>query len=267
MIGWFKPDPRDLCNVGVLKSEEREKMSYVQIVQRLPEEWRPVMLELVEVMEKDMREQLAVRRQDFDALTAVVQELAEAQKRTEQRLDRLEAVVQELAQAQKRTEQRVEELAQAQKRTEQRVEELAQAQIQTRKDLHAHLSAIGARWGMQTEESFRTAIQAILGEFAGLRVERFTAYDAEGEVFGRPDQVEIDVLVRNGQTILGEIKASMSRGDVYLLARKVAFYERRQGVKVDRTIIITPMLDPRAQPVANALGIQVYTSAYDFGET
>jgi len=241
-------------------------MSYVQIVQRLPEEWRPVMLELVEVMGKDMREQLAVRRQDFDALTAVVQELAQAQKRTEQRLDRLEAVVQELAEAQKRTEQRIEELAEAQKRTEQRVEELAEAQIQTRKDLHAHLSAIGARWGMQTEESFRTAIQAILGEFAGLRVERFTAYDAEGEVFGRPDQVEIDVLVRDGQTILGEIKAYMSRGDVYLLARKVAFYERRQGAKVDRTII-TPMLDPRAQPVANALGIQVYTSAYDFGET
>jgi len=242
-------------------------MSYVQIVQRLPEEWRPAMLELVEVMGKDMREQLAVRRQDFDALTAVVQELAEAQKRTEQRLGRLEAVVQELAEAQKRTEQRVEELAEAQKRTEQRVEELAEAQIQTRKDLHAHLSAIGARWGMQTEDSFRTAIQAILGEFAGLRVERFTAYDAEGEVFGRPDQIEIDVLLRDGQTILGEIKASMSRGDVYLLARKVAFYECRQGVKVDRTIIITPMLHPRAQPVADALGIQVYTSAYDFGET
>jgi len=161
----------------------------------------------------------------------------------------------------------VQELAEAQKRTEQRVKELAEAQIQTRKDLHAHLSAIGARWGIQTEESFRTAIQAVLGEFAGLRVERFAAYDAEGEVFGRPDQVEIDVLVRDGQTILSEIKSSMSRGDVYLLARKVAFYERRQGVKVDRTIIITPMLDPRAQPVANALGIQVYTTAYDFGET
>jgi hypothetical protein len=241
-------------------------MSYVQIVQRLPEEWRPIMLELVDAIRKDLYEQLSVPRKDFDTLTAVVQELAEAQKRTEQR-------VEELAEAQKRTEQRldrleavVQELAEAQKRTEQRVEELTQAQIQTRKDLHAHLSAIGARWGMQTEESFRTAIQAILGEFAGLRVERFTAYDAEGEVFGRPDQIEIDVLVRDGQTILGGIKASMSRGDVYLLARKVAFYERRQGVKVDRTIIITPMLDPRAQPVADALGIQVYTSAYDFGE-
>ncbi len=53
-----------------------------------------------------------------------VEELAEAQKRTEQR-------VEELAEAQKRTEQRVEELAEAQKRTEQRVEELAEAQKRT----------------------------------------------------------------------------------------------------------------------------------------
>ena len=78
-----------------------------------------------------MREQLAVRREDFDKLQNTVAQLAEAQKRTEQRvaelaeaqrrsdahLTRLEIAVVELAEAQKRTEQRVEELAEAQKRT------------------------------------------------------------------------------------------------------------------------------------------------------
>lgn len=234
-------------------------MSYVQILQRLPEEWRLPMLEFADAMEKRLRDQLAVRRQDFDALTAVVHELTEAQKRTEER-------VEELAQAQRRTEERVEELAQAQMRTEERVEELARAQTEARKDIHAHLSAIGARWGIQTEESFRKAIQAILSDFTDLRVERFSAYDAEGEVFGRPDQVEIDVLIRNGRTILGEIKSPMSKGDVYIFERKVAFYERRHGIKADDKIIITPMLDPRAQAVVDELGIRVYTSAYDFGE-
>ena len=242
-------------------------MSYAQIFQRLPEEVRFPMLEFADALEKKLRDQLAVRRQDFDELRAVVHELAQAQKRTEERLDRLEAVVEELAQAQKRTEERVTELAQAQKRTEERVTELAQAQTEARKDVHAHLSAIGARWGIQTEESFRKAIQAILSDFTDLRVERFTAYDTEGEVFGRPDQVEIDVLIRDGRTILGEIKSSMSKGDVYIFERKVAFYERRQGVKADCKIIITPMLDPRAQPVVDELGIQVYASAYDFGQT
>ncbi|HOR93568.1 MAG TPA: hypothetical protein PLZ38_06335, partial [Spirochaetota bacterium] len=46
---------------------------------------------------------------------------------TKAEFQELRVVVGELAEAQKRTEERVEELAQAQKRTEERVEELAQA--------------------------------------------------------------------------------------------------------------------------------------------
>jgi len=68
----------------------------------------------------------------------MVKELAEAQKRTEERISKveervtkLETAVHELAEAQKRTEQRVNELAEAQKRTEQRVNELAEAQKRT----------------------------------------------------------------------------------------------------------------------------------------
>jgi len=84
----------------------------------------------------------AVTRDDFNRLVVVVGELAEAQKKTEERLDLLSQRVEELAEAQKRTEQRVEELAQAQKKTEerldrlsQRVEELAEAQKRTEQRL------------------------------------------------------------------------------------------------------------------------------------
>ena len=68
------------------------------------------------------------RARDLRELKRAVQDLAEAQKRTEVRVEGLAARMEELAEAQKRTEQRVEELAEAQKRTEQRVERLAQAQ-------------------------------------------------------------------------------------------------------------------------------------------
>jgi chaperonin cofactor prefoldin len=60
-----------------------------------------------------------------------VKALAEAQRRSEERLDRLEAAVQELAEAQRRTDESVKALAEAQRRTEQRVEELAEAQRRT----------------------------------------------------------------------------------------------------------------------------------------
>ncbi len=83
-----------------------------------------------------------VTKTDFNELKTAVGELAEAQKRTEQRLDSLTVKVEELAEAQKRTEQRIEELAEAQKRTEQRldsltvkVEELAEAQKRTEQRL------------------------------------------------------------------------------------------------------------------------------------
>jgi outer membrane murein-binding lipoprotein Lpp len=75
---------------------------------------------------------------EFERLPRIVEELAEAQRRTEARVgelveaqQRTEARVEELAEAQRRTEARVEELAEAQRRTEARVEELAEAQRRT----------------------------------------------------------------------------------------------------------------------------------------
>jgi hypothetical protein len=74
----------------------------------------------------------------FDRLTAVVEQLAQAQQRTEVRLEQLtqaqqqtEARLEQLAQAQQRTEVRLEQLTQAQQRTEVRLEQLMQAQQQT----------------------------------------------------------------------------------------------------------------------------------------
>jgi len=73
-----------------------------------------------------------------EPVAAALHELAEAQRRTEQRLEQLAGRVEQLAgrveqlaEAQQRTELRIEELAQAQQRTELRLEELAQAQQRT----------------------------------------------------------------------------------------------------------------------------------------
>ncbi|NOX63456.1 MAG: hypothetical protein GXP42_16150 [Chloroflexi bacterium] len=113
-------------------------MSYASAISKFPEELRLPMLELIESVEEHMRAQLAVRREDFDALRESVLELTEAQKYSEKRLDRLEMTVQELVEAQKRTEARVEELVEAQKHTEERVgrlevvvQELVEAQKRT----------------------------------------------------------------------------------------------------------------------------------------
>jgi hypothetical protein len=110
-------------------------MSYAPILRNLPEDLRLTMLELIEAVEENMRDQLAVRREDFDALHATVREVAEVQYQTVERVDRLETAIVRLTEAQERTEERVGELAEAQKRTELRVEELAQAQTRSEERL------------------------------------------------------------------------------------------------------------------------------------
>ncbi|MCS6926025.1 MAG: hypothetical protein NZ578_09005, partial [Candidatus Binatia bacterium] len=126
-------------------------MAITEILERFPAELQSPVARLIEAL----REEFGVRRADFDELRAVVRELAEAQKRTEQR-------VEQLAEAQRRTEQRVEQLAEAQRRTEQRVEELAEAQRQTELRL-AELAEVQKLTTEGLEQLRKTFTQQIAG--------------------------------------------------------------------------------------------------------
>ncbi len=125
------------------------------------------------------------------------------------------------------------------------------------------IGALGARWGLRAESSFREAIKGILEEDFPVKVERYLAYDQEGEVFGRPDQVELDLIIRDGKTLIAEIKSSMSKSDVFVLKRKVEFYKKREGKEVDRVLIISPMVDSKAMDLAREYGFEVYSYPED----
>ncbi len=139
-----------------------------------------------------------------------------------------------------------------------------QGQILKRLDrFDQSIGALGARWGLHTEQSFRNALKRILEDSFDVKVRNVTEFDDEGEVFGRPDQVELDVIIHNGVLILCEIKSSISKSEMYIFARKVHFYEKQHGRKADRMVVISPMVDDRAKPLAQALGIEVYSHADD----
>ncbi|UJS06171.1 PD-(D/E)XK nuclease family protein [Cylindrospermopsis raciborskii] len=125
-------------------------------------------------------------------------------------------------------------------------------------------SAIGAivsRWGLYSEASFRNGLKAILGQSFGVEVLNLTLYDQEGEVFGRPEQVELDIIIKNGLTIVCELKSSIDKAGMYVFGRKAEFYAKNQNRVVDRKIVISPMVDERAIPVAKSLGIETYSYA------
>ncbi len=123
------------------------------------------------------------------------------------------------------------------------------------------IGALGARWGLHSEESFRNALKGILEESFPVKVERYLSYDREGIVFVRPDQIKLDLIIKNGEIIVAEIKSSMSKADVYAFLRKLDFYQSKEGVKVSRAIIISPIVDPRAKEMALKNGIEVYSYA------
>ncbi len=161
--------------------------------------------------------------------------------------------------SERRWQESMEEIKRLREESEQRWRELGEEIKRLHRMYDVGVGALGARWGLRAESSFREAIKGILEESFPVRVERYLAKDEEGEVFGRPDQVELDLIIRDGEVIAAEIKSSMSKSDLYTFDRKVRFYEKREGCRVKRKIVVSPMVAPEALPVAEALGIEVYT--------
>jgi hypothetical protein len=125
--------------------------------------------------------------------------------------------------------------------------------------MNRRISALGARWGLESEEAFREGLRGILEKELGLKVERWTAFDETGSVFGHPSQVEVDVAVSNGKVMLIEVSSHVKQADVAALVKKAELYEKITGRRPDRLIIVTPFVEERAMEAALKLGVEIYT--------
>ena len=120
------------------------------------------------------------------------------------------------------------------------------------------VGALGARWGLSSEKAFRDALTSVLEKNFDIKVLNVTEYDDLGMVFGRPDQIELDVIIVNGTLILMELKSSIDKAGMYIFERKARFYEQRHDRKANRLIVISPMIDARARQVGERLGIEMF---------
>jgi len=133
------------------------------------------------------------------------------------------------------------------------------AELKAQNDKHERsIGALGARWGMQSEQAFRDALAGILEKNFDVQVLNVNEFDDQGTVFGRPEQVELDVIIKNGLLIICELKSSIDKAGMYIFERKARFYEQRHQRTANRLIVISPMIDPRARKVAEKLGIETY---------
>ena len=102
-------------------------------------------------------------------------------------------------------------------------------------------------------------MRGILEKELGFKVERWRTYDEHGVIYGYPSDVEIDVAVANGKTILVEVSSHVRASDIYTFKRKAELYREKTGKAPDRLIIVTPYADEKALEAAVKLGIEIYT--------
>ncbi|MCS7133833.1 MAG: DUF3782 domain-containing protein [Candidatus Caldarchaeum sp.] len=211
---------------------------------------------------KNLQEQVVQLQKQVGGLQEQVTRLAEQVKTLQEQVAGQQRQIVTLQEQVKTLQERFviveEQIKKLQEQVAQHGEILRQHSIRIEK-LTRTLDAIGSRWGILSESAFREALKGIVEEFFGGRVSRWGIYDREGYVYGYPSLVEVDVLVRDAEHILVEVKSSVSRGDVAELLKSAALYEKEMKVK-PKLAIVSAYVDDKAKELAKSLGIAIYSS-------
>jgi len=243
------------------RQSREEQTRHWEENQRKWEENQRQLLELErksdERWEENQRQFAEMKRESEERWKENQRQLLEMKRASE---ERWEEGQRQLLELERKSEERWEENQRKWEANQQVINQMLESIRKLDKKYDQTLGALGTRWGLHSEDTFRNAISGILQEFpSGVEVIHVNEFDDAGEVFGRPDQIELDLIIRNGKLLIAEIKSSMSRGDMYLFERKARFYERRHQRTAHRLIVISPMVDKKAQEVAAKLGITVYS--------
>jgi flagellar hook-basal body complex protein FliE len=238
---------------------------YLEAIETLPPEIKLSLIKAFELFKEEIAE--TVKRSDFEELKAVVRELAEAQKRTEESLEsfkktteenfnRVWMAIDELAEAQKRTEESLEsfkktteenfnrvwmaidELAEAQKRTEQRVEELAKAQKRTeeelrtlikgQKEIRQELGGLSHTVGYRLEDESYKALPELLRQEMGLEIKGRLKRDFVE--IGEDRYIEVNIIGEG--TLNGRVYLIVGEAKTQLKKRDIdEFIKRADEIK------------------------------------
>jgi hypothetical protein len=153
-----------------------------------------------------------------------------------------------IAEHSKRVEENSKVLAEHSKRIEEFAKEV--------RGFRRTVTVIAHRFGVSSEEGFRDAMRYVVEEVSGIaKFERWAYNDVEGFVHGIPSAVEVDLLIKDKEHVLLEVKSGISRGDVMELHR-VREYEKITGIK-PRLAMIGGLIDRGAKELAEKLGVEI----------
>lgn len=217
----------------------QEYRAFVELLYKHPE-WRAELRQLLLTEEiltlpQFVRELAEIQRRHEERLTRVEERLAGV----EERLTRLETVVAELAEAQRRTEQRVEELAEAQRRTEQQVQRLTDRVAQNTGEI------LEVRYYLRAGTFFwRILLQPQVVSFA----------DLVPFIQGRLDEAQVDDLSLSDLILRGQLRpplgAEKSHPEAYLAVEVSAVVDREDVERALRRASLLRQAGLLALPVA-----------------
>ncbi|MCS7108361.1 MAG: DUF3782 domain-containing protein [Sulfolobales archaeon] len=119
------------------------------------------------------------------------------------------------------------------------------------------VKSIAHMYGLITEEGFREAVRFVIEEVLGVaKVSKWVYYDAKGVVYQRPSNVEVDVVIKDGEHILVEVKSRVDKGDLVELYNIGKLYSEVSGVK-PKLLILSAFFARGVLDLARELGVEL----------
>ncbi|MFH1954840.1 MAG: DUF3782 domain-containing protein [Pseudomonadota bacterium] len=134
-----------------------------------------------------------------------------------------------------------------------------QLQSKVTKDLGIKVDTVGARWGIFAESTIRNTLrELLLKDFKVKEVKEWKAQDKDGFVFGYPQEIQVDLLLKNKEDYVVEIKSSAGSGDVTLLHRKAKLYTQITGTS-PKMIFVAVNMNKEGRKSCQKLNIELIT--------
>ena len=223
-------------------------VSLIRKISEVEPPLREVLLAILEEIEKQRAQfEQQVTKTEFNELKEIVRDLAEAQKRTEERMASLE--------------QRMEELAEAQKKTEQELKKLVSEHRKTREQLGGLAHTVG----YVLEDRAYKGLPALLKR--DFQVELIEPLRRDYLEIGPNRYLEINIFGKaktDGQDIwiVGEAKTQLKKRDVDAFIKNLAKIKEHLGDRL-LPIVVTYQTPPPIRKYAKEKGLKVYFS-YEF---
>ena len=132
---------------------------------------------------------------------------------------------------------------------------------QDREKLHVQIATVSSRGGEEFQDTVLNLLKdKLIQESIPISdIKRETIVDREGNIFYKDYNTDIDLLIKNEQIILIEIKFKADNRDVYVLIKKGDLYNLLNEKKYDQLMLVCLEINKTNFEQAIKQGIKVIT--------